>query len=108
MLTGMEVHRQRCQNCGSLDQRNLILRAEGRPITVFVRCTQCGSLVARYQLSDYYHHGKSYESWLRGRFLGRAEESGRDLRHSFEETQEEAVAELEEVLAELERLGKTP
>ena len=45
----MEVHRQRCQSCGSRDMRNVLVRQPNEPQTVFVRCVECGELVARYR-----------------------------------------------------------
>ena len=32
---------------------------------VFVRCCGCRELVACYELSRYYHHGKEADSYLR-------------------------------------------
>ena len=60
----MEVHRQQCQHCGTFDARNILVRETGLPMTIYVRCTQCGELVARYKLSEYYHHGMGVESYL--------------------------------------------
>jgi len=101
----MEVHRQRCQHCGSLDLCNILRRLEGRPTAVFVRCSQCHELVARYELSSYYHHGKGFESWLRsrGKTYG---ESGRSVLEDFNQVQKQAVEGYHDVLIELERLHK--
>jgi hypothetical protein len=101
----MEIHRQQCQKCQAYDTRNILVREEGQPQTVFVRCGQCGEFVARYVLSDYYHHGRGFESFLRSQQVGVAE-SGRDLMHEFKRIQEDALTGYQHVLDELERLGK--
>lgn len=100
----MEVHRQTCQSCGSIDVRNILRRAEGYPTAVFVRCARCKLLVARYELRAYYHHGKGLESWLQGQ--EGAAESGRALSEEFTHVQEQACHEYEEVLAALIQLEK--
>jgi hypothetical protein len=85
---------------------NLIIRrSEARPPAIFVRCSECHSFVARYALSEYYHHGKGVDSWLHA-YGAKAAESGRHLLQDFTSVKEEAVAEYEQVMAELERLGK--
>lgn len=101
----MEVHRQRCQACGSLDVRNILARHEGDRTLVFVRCTSCEQLVARYELSGYYHHGKGLESYLRGAEAA-AEESGREWLAEFRATQDEAVRGYEGALEALAAAGK--
>jgi RNase P subunit RPR2 len=85
----MEVHRQTCQECGSRKHNNIVVREPGHRPTVFVRCAECASLVARYGLADYYHHGKGLESYLRS--VQGAAESGRRMLEEFEATQHEAV-----------------
>ena len=101
----MELHRQTCQACGSIDVRVILRHGEGHPTTAYVRCASCGELVARYGLRSYYHHGKGFESWLR-RFRGLARESGRNLMAEFERVKQQAVEEYKDVLEELERQGK--
>ena len=96
----MEVHRQTCQNCGSIDVRNILAREEGHDQTVFVRCASCGELVARYRLRDYYHHGKGLDSFLRSHG-SQAMESGRAQLAEFERTQQEAVAAYQQVVEQL-------
>lgn len=83
---------------------NLIRRKEGEAQTIFVRCARCHELVAVYQLQDYYHHGKGYESWVGSR---RPSESARDLRELFERAQDEALVGFAEVLEELAKQGKS-
>ena len=56
----MELHRQHCQNCQSIEMRNILVREAGKATSVYVRCGNCGELVARYKLRDYYHHGRNY------------------------------------------------
>jgi len=101
----MDIHRQQCQACRSFDLRNIVVRETGRPHAVYVRCLGCTRLVARYELSSYYHHGKGVESWLRSRGIASAE-SGRDTATEFEEAQKAAVEGYERVLAKLEEMGK--
>jgi hypothetical protein len=101
----MDIHRQQCQACRSFDLRNILVRETGRPTAVYVRCIACGELVARYELSVYYHHGKGIESWLGSRGIASVE-SGRDTIAEFEQVQKQAVESYEQVLAKLEELGK--
>ena len=101
----MEVRRQTCQNCGSTDVRNILVREEGHAQMVFVRCSKCGELVARYRLRDYYHHGKGAESFLRSAG-SQASESGREQLKEFEQIQDEALAGYEQALEQLRNEGK--
>lgn len=101
----MEVHRQRCQQCDSIDVRNILAREPNRPTAVYVRCQQCGELVARYELSNYYHHGKGIESYLRVHGVGAAD-SGRQWLKEFNRVQEEALTGFQDVLAELAKHQK--
>ncbi|REJ65726.1 MAG: hypothetical protein DWQ31_17465 [Planctomycetota bacterium] len=100
----MEIHRQQCQQCGSRNARNILVREADAPMTIYVRCLGCGELVARYQLSHYYHHGKGIESFLRS--LGSdAGESGRDYLAEFQRTQDQAVRGYEDALRKLQEQG---
>ena len=101
----MEVRRQRCQKCGSPEARNIIVRAEGQPQTVYVRCVGCGDLVAMYRLMEYYHHGKGIESYLRSRGAGSAE-SGRSVLKEFERIAGQAEAGYAAALEWLAKAGK--
>lgn len=94
----MEVHRQTCQACGSINVRNILARERGRAQMVYVRCAECSELVARYRLRDYYHHGKSAESFLRSMGSG-VSESARDQLEEFAKIKEDAVAGYERALA---------
>ena len=102
----MEIHRQQCQTCRSYDLNNILVRQAGAPTAVFVRCKQCGELVARYELSSYYHHGKAIESFLRSKGPDAAD-SGRQLLAEFERAEREATSGYEEVLATLNEEGKS-
>lgn len=100
-----EIHRQTCQSCGSIDLRNILVREPDLPTTIYVRCAKCGELVARYKLSDYYHHGKGIESFLRShRFL--SQESGRSVLEEFKKTQMDSEKGYERVLKYLREHGK--
>lgn len=93
----MDVKRQTCQTCGSIDVRNLIVRGDEGQQVIFVRCAACKNLVARYELKDYYHHGKGIESYLRAHGRHHSD-SGREWMKAFEESQEKAVIGYEEAL----------
>lgn len=100
----MDVKRQTCQACRSIDVRNIIVR-NGRDQVIFVRCAHCKELVARYQLKDYYHHGKGIESYLRARgALGG--DSAREWMDAFQKSQEQAVVGYDEALKILEAAHK--
>jgi RNase P subunit RPR2 len=100
----MDVKRQTCQACNSIDVRNIIVR-DGRDQVIFVRCAKCKSLVARYQLKDYYHHGKGIESYLRAHGATGGD-SGREWLNAFKESEEKAVVGYEEALHILESSHK--
>ncbi len=85
--------------------RNILVREPGRPASVYARCAECGKFVALYELSDYYHHGKGVESYLRSHGSAAAE-SGRDALGSFERAKEKALAGFEAAVEHLEEEGK--
>ncbi len=101
----MEVHRQRCQACGSLDVRDILVRRQAEPTTVYVRCSHCGELVARYRLRDYYHHGKGVDSYLRS-IGGDDGDSGRAALADFKRIQEESLAGYAAALEMLKEVDK--
>jgi len=101
----MEVHRQRCQNCESIDVRNILVRDLNQPTHVFVRCSTCKELVARYTLSDYYHHGKGLESYLRAQGATGGD-SARQWLSEFEQTQRDSLEGYERALAHLAEAKK--
>ncbi len=101
----MEIRRQQCQQCGSRDAHNILVRDTDALMTIYVRCLGCRALVARYKLNEYYHHGEGIESFLRS--LGAAAgESGRDYLAEFQRIQDESVCSFEEVCRELEKQEK--
>ncbi|MHC4948471.1 MAG: hypothetical protein ACYTG1_09440 [Planctomycetota bacterium] len=101
----MELHRQQCQACGGYDMRDILVREESHPTVIYVRCIRCSSLVARYELSDYYHHGKGIESYLRSRGAAAAE-SGRRILEEFASARRRAVEGYERALRALAAEGK--
>ena len=101
----MDVHRQTCQACGSRRHHNIIARPAGRPTEVFVRCTKCGELVAYYELTRYYHHGKGAESYLRSVGPG-LRESGRNVLDDFERMRNEVLEWYPKALEALKEQGK--
>ena len=101
----MEVHRQKCQSCQSIDLRNIIVRDQNQPMTIYCRCAHCGKLVARYQLSNYYHHGKGLESYLRSQGVNAADSARRWLRE-FQGVQQQSEQGYEAALQVLRDAGK--
>jgi len=93
----IDVHRQQCPTCGSRTHRNLLTQRPGRPLAIVVQCARCGAFVAHYVLSAYYHHGKSYEDWVRRQAPNAW--SPRDMPRAFEEVKERAEADFEEASA---------
>ena len=83
---------------------DLLVRKPGKSQIVLVVCAACRELVARYELSSYYHHGKGIDSWLRS--FNPITESAHDLSESFESVRDDAVADLEEALSILSAEGK--
>ncbi len=100
----MDVKRQTCQACHSIDVRNIIVRTNGRQI-IYVRCAKCKELVARYDLKNYYHHGKGIESYLRAKGA-RGNDSGRTWLEDFKRSQERAEKGYEAALKFLEEHQK--
>ena len=96
----MHVNRQTCQLCGSIDVRNILVREANHPTFVYVRCAKCKELVACYELSNYYHHGKGIESYLRAHGVA-AGDSARQWMEEFQRVQEKAVAGYENALEKL-------
>ena len=98
----MELHRQQCQHCKSHEMLNILAREPGRPTVVYVRCLNCHRLVARYKLSEYYHHGKGIESFLKSHGSG-SMESGRRVMEEFERVKKESVEGYRAAVKELEK-----
>lgn len=97
----MEIHRQTCQACGSRELKNILVREREHPQQVYVQCASCGAFVARYVLSDYYHHGKGIESYLRTHGLN-VHESGREWKWQFEEAQKESTDGFDRAMEQVE------
>lgn len=100
----MEVHRQTCQSCGRRDLHNYILRQPGNRQVVLASCRHCGQLVARYELSGYYHHEKGFDEWLRTTAV--ATESTIDLRETFDSLKKTAALEYDLVRDILKKQNK--
>ena len=81
----MEIHIQKCQNCNSSNLRNIIYRESGEPDRIYAQCNDCHSFVASYVIAPlgYYHHGKGYESFLRGIHRSGGFMSGRKIKDKF-------------------------
>jgi hypothetical protein len=90
----MEIHLQRCQNCQSDTMKNILYRQEGERDRVFVQCANCNEFVASYKLGPmgYYHHGKGYDSFLRGLHRSGDFASGRNMANLFSKTKDEETA----------------
>ena len=104
----MNIHRQTCQGCGSHTVRNLLVREEGNDDEVYVQCDGCQKLVARYVIAPqgYYHHGKDFESYLRGLKRGGQFDSGKNMRDLCDQVREECIEKFREVLGE--KKGDSP
>jgi hypothetical protein len=85
--------------------RNILVRIPGEPQKVYVQCIDCREFVALYTLSDYYHHGKGIESYLRFHGSGDAE-SGRESLADFKEAEETAIEGFDKVAEQLNKEGK--
>ncbi|MBN2380845.1 hypothetical protein JXM67_13690 [candidate division WOR-3 bacterium] len=57
------VRVEHCPKCHSRKTENLVRVQTGKPVRVYVRCTDCGTFVARYTL-ERYTSDKTYESLL--------------------------------------------
>lgn len=94
----MELHIQKCQQCGSRKMRNILVRDESQK--VYVQCRDCEGLVARYILAGggYYHAGKEFESFLRS--IERDDEitTGRNLNEVFGHVKTSAEQEFDNVI----------
>ena len=97
----MELHIQKCQNCGSRQMKNILVRDETQK--VYVQCQNCHRLVARYILASggYFHAGKEFESFLRSLERDGGIDSGKGLQDQFEQTKSSAEDEFQEVLQRL-------
>ena len=105
----MEIHRQTCQFCGSRNLKNILVREPGEQDKVFVQCRGCRKMVARYIISHggYYHHGKGFESYLKGLTRGSGElMSGKNIKKDFETIKTKALGIFDRVVKWLQENGK--
>jgi len=101
----MLVRWQRCHACDATHFQEILAGELDAPPTIYVRCANCGALVARYELSGYYRHGEGVESLLKSHDAD-AGDSGRRWLAEFKEVRQEAVRGYEEALAQLEAQEK--
>jgi hypothetical protein len=96
----MELHTQQCQNCQSDNLKNILYRKRGKGDKVYVQCQSCGEFVASYTIAPrgYYHHGKGYESFLRGIARGGEFMSGSRIKRLYQEHKDREVANFKKVL----------
>lgn len=99
----MEIHVQKCQHCFSNKLKNILFRESGEPDRVFIQCHDCQRFVASYTISPmgYYHHGKGFESFLRGVHRTGEFMSGRRVQRIFHERKVQEEAAFEDVLEKL-------
>lgn len=99
--TTMELHTQQCQNCQSDHLKNILYRKSGKADKVYVQCQNCGEFVASYAIAPrgYYHHGKGYESFLRGITRGGEFMSGSRVKRLYQEHKEREVENFKKLLA---------
>ncbi len=104
----MEIHVQKCQNCSSDKMKNILFREPGRLDRVYVQCYGCKAFVASYAINPlgYYHHGKGYESFLRGVTRSGQFMSGREVQRLYERRKREEVERFEKVIRLLEERDK--
>jgi len=103
----VEIHRQKCQLCGSIALKNILVRNEKNEL-VYVQCQNCTKPVARYVLAarGYFHFGRGFESFLRAMTRYSGLSSGRDLNKEFKNIEVTALKDFEKTLDDLEKSGK--
>ena len=101
----MEIRIQKCQVCRSTNLRNIIARESGEPDRIYAQCNDCGAFVASYVIAPmgYYHHGKGYESFLRGVNRSGGFMSGRKIKEIFIKRKQDEKLAFEEVLENLKK-----
>ncbi|GAB5554979.1 MAG: hypothetical protein Sapg2KO_45700 [Saprospiraceae bacterium] len=104
----VELHIQKCQACESTKLKNILYRQTGRADKVYVQCQDCGAFVASYAIAPrgYYHHGKGYESFIRGISRGGEYMSGSRIKRLFIEHKEREIQTFEKVLELLKERDK--
>lgn len=100
----MEVLLQKCQSCSSTNMQNILYRESGEPDRVFVQCQNCKEFVASYVISPlgYYHHGKGFESFLRGIHRSGEFMSGRRIKQLFIKRKYDEMVAFEDALKKLQ------
>lgn len=80
--------------------RNILAREPGEPDKVFVQCCDCQQLVARYVIGQggYYHHGKGFESYIRGLSRSGESMSAKNVKNEFETIKTKVLEKFEKVL----------
>jgi hypothetical protein len=96
----VELHIQKCQACESERLKNILYRQPGVADKVYVQCHDCDSFVASYTIAPrgYYHHGKGYESFIRGISRGGEFMSGSRVKRLYAEHKEQEIQYFERVL----------
>ena len=99
----MKIHVQKCQNCGSKEHKNILARESGEPDRVYVQCQACQEFVASYVIAPlgYYHHGKGYESFLRGVTRSGEFMSGRRIKGLFLKRKVDELKAFQQILEKL-------
>lgn len=99
----MIIRVQKCQNCLSNNLKNILCRKAGQPDSVFVQCQDCKEFVASYKIAPlgYYHHGKGFESFLRGVHRSGEFMSGRRVKQLYEKRKTESVESYRKVIEKL-------
>lgn len=88
--------------------RNILAREPGEPDKVFVQCRSCKQMVARYTIGQggYYHHGKGFESYIRGLSRGGEIMSGKNVKKDYENMKTKCLEKFGEVLQALQEEDK--
>ena len=99
----MEIHVQKCQQCGSDKLKNIIYRESGEPDRIYAQCHECQKFVASYVIAPlgYYHNGKGYESFLQGVKRSGEFMSGRKVAQLFQDRKDGEQASFDEVIEKL-------
>ncbi|MBT8189063.1 MAG: hypothetical protein KJO29_01440 [Bacteroidia bacterium] len=84
--------------------KNILSRKAGQADRVYVQCQDCNEFVASYKIAPlgYYHHGKGFESFLRGVHRSGEFMSGRRVKQLFEKRKSGAIESFQKVLKLLE------
>lgn len=84
--------------------KNILFREAGYPDMVYVQCLDCASFVASYEIAPlgYFHHGKGYESFLRGITRSGEFTSGRNIKGIFLDRRDQELAKFNRVVELLE------